>query len=101
MADIFISYARDDESTAQHLRDVLASQGWDVWRDKEGIVTGTAWGASIEQALHGAKCVVVLWSTHALASHFVRDEAEVGRDANGLVSVQISEVELPIGSGRR
>ena len=50
MADIFISYAREDEGTAQHLRDVLASQGWDVWRDKEGIVTRTAWGASIEQA---------------------------------------------------
>ena len=97
MADIFISYARDDESTAQHLRDVLASQGWDVWRDKEGIVTGTAWGASIEQALHNAKCVVVLWSTHALASHFVRDEAEVGRNENKLVPVQISNVELPIG----
>ena len=97
MADIFISYARDDESTAQRLRDVLASQGWDVWRDKEGIVTGTAWGASIEQALHGAKCVVVLWSEQALASHFVRDEAEVGRNENKLVPVQIGNVELPIG----
>src|SRR5450631_3192964 len=97
MADIFISYARNDESTAQHLRDVLASQGWDVWRDKEGIVTGTAWGASIEQALHSAKCVVVLWSTNALASHFVRDEAEVGRNENKLVPVLISNVELPIG----
>ena len=97
MADIFISYARDDEATAQHLRDVLASQGWDIWRDKEGIVTGTAWGASIEQALRDAKCVVVLWSQHALASHFVRDEAEVGRNQNKLVPVQIANVELPIG----
>lgn len=97
MADIFISYARDDEATAQHLRDVLASQGWDIWRDKEGIVTGTAWGASIEQALREAKCVVVLWSQHALSSHFVRDEAEVGRNQNKLVPVQIANVELPIG----
>ena len=97
MADIFISYARQDESTAQHLRDVLASQGWDVWRDKEGIVTGTAWSASIEQALHNAKCVVVLWSAHALSSHFVRDEAEIGRNENKLVPVQIGDVELPIG----
>ncbi len=31
-----------DEATAQRLRDVLVSQGWDVWRDKEGIVTGTS-----------------------------------------------------------
>lgn len=97
MADIFISYAREDETTARQLRDVLASQGWDVWRDKEGIVTGTSWGDSIEHALHDAKCVVVLWSKHALASHFVRDEAEIGRNANKLVPVQIGDVELPIG----
>ncbi len=97
MADIFISYAREDEATARQLRDVLASQGWDVWRDKEGIVTGTSWGDSIEHALHDAKCVVVLWSKQALASHFVRDEAEIGRNANKLVPVQIGDVELPIG----
>jgi TPR repeat protein len=97
MADIFISYAREDEATAQSLRDVLASQGWDIWRDKEGIVTGSSWGASIENALREAKCVVVLWSTPALSSHFVRDEAEIGRNANKLVPVQIGDVELPIG----
>jgi len=97
MADIFISYAREDEATAQRLRDVLASQGWDVWRDKEGIVTGSSWGTSIETALRDAKCVVVLWSTPALSSHFVRDEAEIGRNANKLVPVQIGDVELPIG----
>jgi TPR repeat protein len=97
MADIFISYAREDEAVAAQLRDVLASQGWDVWRDKEGIVTGTAWSASIEQALHSARCVVVLWSDSALHSHFVRDEAEIGRNENKLVPVQIGAVELPIG----
>ena len=57
MADIFISYAREDEATARQLRDALASQGWDVSRDKEGIVTGTSWGDSIEHALRDAKCV--------------------------------------------
>jgi hypothetical protein len=55
MADIFISYAREDEATAVHLRDVLAEQGWDVWRDREGIVTGTSWERAIEDALDAAK----------------------------------------------
>jgi len=41
MADIFISDAREHEPVAIHLRDVLAGQGWDVWRDKEGILTNT------------------------------------------------------------
>jgi TPR repeat protein len=97
MADIFISYAREDEATAQRLRDVLASQGWDIWRDREGIATGTQWSASIETALRDAKCVVVLWSVAALSSLFVRDEAEIGRNAKKLVPVQIDDIELPIG----
>jgi hypothetical protein len=61
-SDIFISYAREDEPTAIHLRDVLVVQGWDVWRDKEGILTGTSWEKAIEDALNAAKCVIVVWS---------------------------------------
>ena len=97
MADIFISYAREDEATAIHLRDVLVEQGWDIWRDREGIVTGTSWEQSIEQALQAARCVIVVWSRNALASHFVRDEASVARNAGKLVPVQIENVEIPLG----
>jgi TPR repeat protein len=96
-ADIFISYAREDEGTAIHLRDVLAGQGWDVWRDKEGILTGTSWEKAIEDALNAAKCVIVVWSRAALSSHFVRDEASVARNANKLVPVQIEAVDIPLG----
>jgi TPR repeat protein len=97
MADIFISYSREDEPTAIHLRDVLAGQGWDVWRDKEGILTGTSWEKSIEDALNAAKCVIVVWSRSALGSHFVRDEASVARNAGKLVPVQIDNAEIPLG----
>lgn len=97
MADIFISYAREDEPVAIHLRDVLAGQGWDVWRDKEGILTGTSWEKAIEDALDAAKCVIVVWSRAALTSHFVRDEASVARNANKLVPVQIDGVDIPLG----
>jgi hypothetical protein len=96
-ADIFISYAREDEGTAIHLRDVLVGQGWDVWRDKEGILTGTSWEKAIEDALNAAKCVIVVWSRAALSSHFVRDEASVARNANKLVPVQIETVDIPLG----
>ncbi len=97
MADIFISYAREDEPTAVHLRDVLAGQGWDVWRDREGILTGTSWEKAIEDALNAAKCVIVVWSRSALTSHFVRDEASVARNANKLVPVQIESLDIPLG----
>lgn len=97
MADIFISYSREDEATAIHLRDVLVGQGWDVWRDREGILTGTSWEKSIEEALNAAKCVIVVWSRSALGSHFVRDEASVARNAGKLVPVQIENVDIPLG----
>jgi TPR repeat protein len=96
-SDIFISYAREDEPTAIHLRDVLVAQGWDVWRDKEGILTGTSWEKAIEDALNAAKCVIVVWSRAALTSHFVRDEASVARNANKLVPVQIENLDIPLG----
>ena len=96
-SDIFISYAREDEPTAIHLRDVLVAQGWDVWRDKEGILTGTSWEKAIEDSLNAAKCVIVLWSRAALTSHFVRDEASVARNANKLVPVQIENLDIPLG----
>jgi len=96
-SDIFISYAREDEPTAIHLRDVLVAQGWDVWRDKEGILTGTSWEKAIEDALNAAKIVIVVWSRAALTSHFVRDEASVARNANKLVPVQIENLDIPLG----
>jgi len=96
-SDIFISYAREDESTAIHLREVLLAQGWDVWRDKEGILTGTSWEKAIEDSLNAAKCVIVVWSRAALTSHFVRDEASVARNANKLVPVQIEDLDIPLG----
>src|SRR5215831_14007407 len=96
-SDIFISYAREDEPTAIHLRDVLVAQGWDVWRDKEGILTGTSWEKAIEDALNAAKVVIVVWSRAALSSHFVRDEASVARNANKLVPVQIENLDIPLG----
>jgi hypothetical protein len=34
MADIFLSYAREDESRVQPLADVLAQHGWSVFWDR-------------------------------------------------------------------
>ena len=66
MSDIFISYAREDRSRAQELAAVLEGQGWSVWWDRS-IPPGRSFDQVIEEALVGAKCVLVLWS-HAMAS---------------------------------
>lgn len=60
MADIFISYAREDFSRAELLAKTLASR-WSVWWDKE-VTIGRRFPAEIDRELAAAKCVVVLWS---------------------------------------
>ena len=35
MSDIFISYARPNETEARRIADALRGRGWAVWRDDE------------------------------------------------------------------
>lgn len=97
-ADIFISYAREDRTTAQLLADAFGEQGWDVWWDRE-IQGGTAFSTEIERALQSCRAAVVLWSPSAVASDFVRDEARRAMRAGKLLPIRIEAVEPPLGFG--
>lgn len=96
MADIFISYAREDRETAKTLAQVLAVQGWSVWWDRH-IPGGRRFHDVIQRELTAARCVIALWSTAALGSPWVREEAQDGLDRNILLPARIETVQLPIG----
>jgi TIR domain len=72
MADIFISYAREDQSRAKALAEILTKRGWTIWWDRN-IPTGKRFHKVIETELAQAKCVMVLWSAASVESDFVRD----------------------------
>lgn len=74
MKDIFISYAAEDRAIAQRLAAGFEQSGLSVWWDRQ-IQVGSEWDKTIEDALAGAKCVVVLWTAHAKNSRWVRAEA--------------------------
>ncbi len=98
MPDILISYAREDEAAAARLRDALAGQGWDVWRDASNddrAGDGPQPSAAIGDALNAVKCVIVLWSDAAIGSKAVRLGARVARLAGKLVPVRIDGTEIP------
>ena len=69
MADIFLSYAKDDRARARTIAQLLESCGWSVFWDKK-IEAGHDWRQVVQSELDGAGAVVVLWS-HAT---FVRIE---------------------------
>ena len=95
MAQVFISYAREDAAAASRLADDLARRGWDVWWDPE-LIAGQHFDEVIEHELRISGAVVVLWSTHSVESQWVRAEASSAADRNVLVPARLADVDLPL-----
>ena len=96
MADIFLSYAREDEPRARQLATALELRGWSVWWDRQ-IPHGKDFNAHIAEHLDAARCIIVLWSAMALASKFVRDEAAEGLNDGRLIPCLLEAVRPPLG----
>jgi hypothetical protein len=97
MADIFLSYANEDRDRAAQVAALLESAGWIVWWDRR-IPAGRTWRAVLEEALVGARCMIVLWSHNSVDSPWVAEEAEEARrQGKTLVPVLIQRVEPPMG----
>ena len=99
MADIFISYAREDHAQAARLARQFEAQDWSVWWDRT-IPTGRTFDEVIEEAIDGAKCIMVLWSEHSVSSRWVRTEAQEGMDRNVLTPVLIQDCKIPLAFRR-
>jgi membrane-associated protease RseP (regulator of RpoE activity) len=95
MSDIFISYSSEDRERARTLAHALEERGWSVWWDRE-IPLGRSYDEVIEQALNGARCMLVLWTAASAASEWVRSEASEGKRRGILVPVFLDEVEAPL-----
>jgi membrane-associated phospholipid phosphatase len=96
MADIFISYSRQDLPRARHIEHALSQCGWSVFWDRD-LLPGEGYRSAIEHELKEARCVIVLWSSTSVKSEWVIDEAESGKQNECLVSVLIDDVEMPLG----
>ena len=96
MADIFISYAREDESRIQPLARALEERGLSVFWDRR-IPSGQTWRGYIGQALSDASRVIVAWSRHSISSNWVTEEADEGKKRGVLVPILLDPVEPPLG----
>jgi adenylate cyclase len=95
MSDVFISYARSTAKQAQAVGEALRAMGYTVWRDDD-LPSHRTYSDVIEEQLASARAVVVIWSTEAVRSQWVRSEADRARSDDKLVQVAVDSARLPM-----
>ncbi len=95
MADIFISYKRQEREKARAIAEMLVMHGYDVWWDIE-LLPGDKFSREIDEVIKSASAAIVLWSKRAVESNFVRAEAHKAYNKNILIPVRLDDCELPI-----
>ena len=97
MADIFISYARDDAGIAARLREGIETGGFSVWMDTTSMAGGERWTKEIESAIEGATSVVVVVSQSSNESVWVRREVLYAQQlCKRVVPVLAAHAPLPV-----
>lgn len=99
MADIFISYSSADKSIVKAIATLLENRGWTVWWDRQ-IPIGQRFDNVIENELHNAACVLVIWTQQSVASEWVKNEANDAAQRGVLVPVVLEQVTIPLAFKR-
>jgi|GEM_PF-2461884 len=94
MADVFISYKREDRGAIEEITRALRGLKLDIWFDAS-LSAGEAFSKEIDTEARGAKAVLVCWSPAARESNWVCAEALVGFNANKLVAAHVAEPADP------
>ena len=94
MADVFLSYRRDESRIAvEELARVLERTGWTVWYAPKTRVADPL--KIILGELDAARCVVGLWSENATSSIHVVQEFDLARKSNKLLALETDGAKLP------
>ena len=95
MADVFISYKREDRRWAELVDARLRSAGFSTWWDT-GLAAGDTFTEVIQRELAAAKVVVVIWSEAAWSSRWVQAEAADGHNRDILVCARADGVTIGV-----
>ncbi len=95
MADVFVSYGREDKERIKPIVDGLELLGVSAWHD-ERIKAGSQWDDEIETEIKQARAVIVCWSKASVVSRPVRAEALYARDHSKIVPCTLELCEIPL-----
>lgn len=76
---VFISYARADSPTVNHIVRSLQRAGHEVWLDRDDIEGGASWGERIVEAIDACDVLVMALSPRSVASAEVAREVHLAR----------------------
>lgn len=93
MPDVFISYKKEERDTAALLATRLTEAGYDVWWDA-ALLAGDRFEDEIATVLGASRAVIVLWSKRAVASDWVKAEAESARSQKKVLPATIDDVPI-------
>ena len=94
MADVFVSYKREDRRTVEDLSQALGDLGLTVWFDYS-IEIGEDWAKRIQTELEEAKAIIVCWTPAACKSDWVRHEASVASQRKVMLPIILKHCTPP------
>ncbi len=93
MADVFLSYAREDSGGVVPMRDRLQALGLSLFVDTDGgIHAGDSFPQVIADQVLASKAVLACWTPHSLTRPWCRRECLLAREQRKLVPVAIAPV---------
>lgn len=93
MADVFISYCRDDRALTEALAARLLQHGLTVWWDTD-LLPHESFRSAIDRELDAATAVVIIWTVRSAASLWVQAEADHALRQRKLISVYADDAEI-------
>jgi TIR domain len=97
MANVFISYAKEDRTFVDSFAAALDIAGHHVWFDRD--LRAGPFRDQILANLMLADVAVVVWSARSIESRYVLDESERAVSRGVLLPVRVDGAELPLGFG--
>lgn len=75
MADVFISYSKQQRGLTEALATAIEAEGWTVWWDTS-LLPNQQFRKEIDAQLDACKAVVIVWTPQSAASEWVLAEAD-------------------------
>jgi predicted MFS family arabinose efflux permease len=89
VAEVFVSYKREERQAVERIATTLRGLGISVWFDAS-MSAGEAFSDEIDREAHGAKAILVCWSPTARDSQWVKSEALIGFEKSKLAACYVA-----------